>query len=256
MSNYIFNDNFGGGDSQMLSAAAKQSKRQLSKILFICTALIATSIIILTAILAFSVASSMLDEKSTPKVTNNTSYVSSGDVSKLNQGGTSAQDAFSAMKSSVVSISTKTGASGSGVVAGEFDDSNGKHGYYIVTCASVINNQRSGLPALISDITLENGDKYEAQLCGSDSTTNIAVLKIYEVKGVITVARWASTEAAQPSGLIIMGNAGGGVFNLNGELIGISTDGEQVENINFIPCSIAFSAYEGLTMSQYQKKLN
>lgn len=256
MSNYIFNDSFGGSDSQMLSVATKQNKKQLPKILFVCTALIATSIIILTAILAFSLASSLINDRGTPKVTNNTSYVSNDDGSKLNHVGTNAQDAFGAMKNSVVSITTKTGGSGSGVIVGEFDDSNDKHGYYIITCASVIGNQRSGLPALISDITLENGDKYEAQLCGLDSESSIAVLKFYELKGVISVARWASMEASQPSGLIIIGGAGGGVFNLSGELVGISTDADQVEEINFIPGSVAFSIYESLTITQYQRKLN
>ena len=254
MSNYIFNDSFSGGEGQALSTVAKKNKWQLQKILLICTVLIATAMIILTLLLAFTAISGLIDKSGAPRVTNNTAYVSNDDGKKATVNGASAQDAFSTMKNSVVSITTKTGAKGSGVIAGEFDDSNGKHGYYVVTCASVINNQRSGLPALISDITLENGDKYEAQLCGSDSTSNIAVLRIYESKGVITVARWASMEASQPSGIIIMGDAGGGVFNLSGELIGISTDG-KVEKINYIPSSVAFSAYESLTIAQYQRKL-
>ncbi len=254
MSNYIFNDSFGGEKSQVLSGVAQQKKKQLPAIIFICTALIASSLIILTLILAFNAISNKLDEKNTPRVTNNTSYVSDSTSEPSTKYEANSEDPFSAMKNVVVTVSTRTGSSGSGVIAGEFSDSNGKHGYYIVTCSSIINNNRSGLPAVISDITLENGEKYEALLCGSDNATGIAVLKIYESEHILSVARWASKDSTQPSGLIIFGSVGGGVFNLNGELVGINNDGED-DKINFISGPVAFEAYERLTALQYEKKI-
>ena len=253
MSNYIFNESLSGIESQSVNTAAAAKRSQLPKIIAICTAVIASVIIILTAILVFTAISSALDKNGAPRVTNNTSYVSAGDgaLQNENAGG---DNPFGAMKSAVVTVTTKTGSSGSGVIAGEFSDSNGKHGYYIITCTSIINNNRSGLPALISDITLENGAQYEALLCGSDNETGIAVFKIYEDASILTIARWASKDASLPSGLIIFGGAGGGVFNLNGELVGISTDG-KVEEINFISAAVAFEAYERLTANQYAKKI-
>ena len=253
MSNYIFNDSFGGTESQLLSTVAPQKKKQLPAIIFVCTALIASSIIILASILAFNAISKLLDKNSAPRVTNNTSYVSAGD-STYQSESINSENPFGAMKSAVVTVTTKTGSSGSGVIAGEFSDSNNKHGYYIITCASIINNNRSGLPALISDVTLENGAQYEALLCGSDNEIGIAVFKIYEDASILAVAKWASKDASLPSGLIIFGGVGGGVFNLNGELVGISTDGE-VEEINFISAPLAFEAYERLTANQYAKKI-
>ena len=255
MSNYIFNDSLSGIESQAVNTVAAKNKNPIPKLIAVCTALTASIIIVLAAILAFNALSNALDKNGAPRVTNNTSYISKDD-GKLSTAENSdgKDDAFSAMKSTVVSISSKTGASGSGVIAGEFEDSNGKHGYYIITCASTITGNRSGLPTLISEITLENGEVYDASLCGVDSTVGIAVLKFYEDERIFSCVKWASSDAHQPSGIIILGGAGGGVFNLNGELVGISTD-EKIENINFIPSSVAFEAYERLTALQYERKI-
>lgn len=253
MSNYIFNDSFGGTESQMLSTVTKSNKKQFVKILFICTALIASSIILLTAILAFGAISNIIDRNGTPKVTHTTSYVSNDSDARQNQSE-SETSAIDTIKSSVVSVSTKTGAFGSGVIAGEFSDSNGKSGYYIVTNFHVISNHRSGLPAERADVVLNDGTKYTAELCGADRTASIAVLKIYESEKKLSCARWAQSNAQSNSGLIIIGSIGGGVFNLNGELIGIGV-GEEIEEIDFISAETAFNAYERLTSLQYQRKL-
>ena len=252
MSNYIFNDSLNGIKNQD-GTTVSQKKRTLPIVLLVCISLAATSVIVSTSILAF-IAISRKMNNDTPRVTHSTSYVSNGDQTALSEGKNSV-NIFDSLKKSVVSVNTKTGSSGSGVIAGEFSDSNGKHGYYIVTTTSVISNHRSGLPSLLAEITCENGNKYEAVLCGSDSSSGIAVLKIYEDAKKLPCAKWASLEAPQPSGFIIIGADGGGVFNLNGELVGIGTDGE-VEEINYIPGPIAFGAYLRLTELEYQRKLN
>ena len=255
MSNYIFNDSLGGIESQAVNTAATAKKKNpIPRLIAACTALIASVVIILTAILAFNAISNALDKNGAPRVINNTSYVSKDDGVPATNNEQGQDNAFSAMKNTVVSISSKTGAGGSGVIAGEFEDSNGKHGYYVITCASTIYNNRSGLPALISHITLENGEEYDASLCGVDSSVGIAVLKFYEDESIFSCVKWASNDAHQPTGIIILGGAGGGVFNLNGELVGISTD-DRIESVNFIPSPIAFEAYERLTALQYERKI-
>lgn len=251
MSNYIFNDSLNGIKNQS-GEAVSQKKRTLPIVLIVCISLAATSVIVSTSILAcIAIVHRMNND--TPRVTHSTSYVSNGDQTALSEGKNSV-NIFDSLKKSVVSISTRTGASGSGVIAGEFSDSNDRHGYYIVTTTAVISNHRSGLPALLADVTCENGNKYEAVLCGADNASGIAVLKIYEDAKVLPCVKWASPEDTQPSGFIIIGAAGGGVFNLSGELVGIGADGE-VEKINYIPGPIAFDAYMSLTELEYQRKL-
>ena len=252
MSNYIFNDSLNGIKNQD-GEAVSQKKKTLPIVLIVCISLAATSIIVSTYVLAIFAITRRINND-TPRVTHSTSYVSNGDQATLSDENNS-ENIFDSLEKSVVSVSTRTGASGSGVIAGEFYDSSNKRGYYIVTTADVISNHRSGLPALLADVTCENGDEYEAVLCGSDNASGIAVLKIYENETRLPCVKWANPEAPQPSGFVIIGNAGGGVFNLNGELVGIS-NGNKVEEINYIPAPIAFEAYLRLTELQYQRKLN
>ena len=141
---------------------------------------------------------------------------------------------------------------------------------YIITNHHVI----SGATNII--VTLENGDSFQASLVGSDSQTDLAVIKI-PAKGlkpavyadpdsvmvgqtviaignplgnlsntvtngiVSSLARQVKISGAkmtllQHNAAVSPGNSGGGLFNVNGELIGIvnaKSAGDGIEGIGF-----------------------
>jgi len=187
----------------------------------------------------------------------------------------------SIIRQSVVEISTETvatnfrmrqyitGGAGSGVII----SSDG----YIVTNHHVINNARS------ITVTLTNGRRYPAVLVGSDSRTDLAVVKIEaddlapavfgdsstlvvgelaiavgnplgELGGSVTSGIISALDRAifidgetmsllQTDAAVNPGNSGGGLFNIEGKLIGIvnaKSTGANIEGIGFaIPINSA-----------------
>ena len=173
-----------------------------------------------------------------------------------------------------------TGA-GSGVVITE----NG----YIIT-----NNQVISGASRIS-VSMHNGDKYEARLIGTDAKTDIAVIKVEaenlkpatfgvsanlkvgetaivignplgSLGGTVTVGIISALDREitveghvmtllQTDAAVNPGNSGGGLFNANGELVGIinaKSSGENVEGIGFaIPADTARKIAEELIESGY-----
>lgn len=141
---------------------------------------------------------------------------------------------------------------------------------YIITNHHVIDG------ATTIKVTLENGDTYEATLIGSDSQTDLAVIKInveglscavFAAEGSLSVGQTVvaignpmgtlsntvtsgvvsalarqitisgtTMTLLQHNASVSPGNSGGGLFNINGELVGIvnaKSSGEGVEGIGF-----------------------
>ena len=190
-------------------------------------------------------------------------------------------DTSAAIKQTVVEISTETvvtnsrmrqyitGGAGSGVII----TADG----YIVTNNHVIENASS------ITVTLPNGQKYPAVLKGTDSQTDLALIKIDaknltpavfgdssklvvgeldiavgnplgELGGTVTsgiisaldreiTIDGQSMSLLQTDASISPGNSGGGLFNINGQLIGIvnaKSSGSNIEGIGFaIPINTA-----------------
>lgn len=181
----------------------------------------------------------------------------------------------------VVEISTSMVATGSwmqqyvseGAGSGVILTENG----YVVTNHHVIDGATS------IKVTLKNGDEYEATLVGSDANNDIAVVKIDandltvaaigdsdllvvgetvvaignplgSLGGTVTSGIISATSRTitidnidmtllQTNAAINPGNSGGGLFNSNGELIGVvnaKSSGEDVEGLGFaIPSNTA-----------------
>ncbi|MBE6639662.1 MAG: trypsin-like serine protease [Ruminococcaceae bacterium] len=144
-------------------------------------------------------------------------------------------------------------------------------------------------------VTLENGDTHEAELIGSDAQTDLAVIKINAdglvpavyanadslsvgqtviaignplgtlsntvTSGVVSaLARQINIGGTtmtllQHNASVSPGNSGGGLFNLNGELVGIvnaKSSGEGVEGVGFaIPVDTFRSVVQALIESGY-----
>ncbi len=141
---------------------------------------------------------------------------------------------------------------------------------YIITNHHVIDG------ATTIKVTLENGDTHEATLIGSDSQTDLAVIKInaeglipcvFAAEGSLSVGQTViaignplgtlsntvtsgvisalarqitisgtTMTLLQHNASVSPGNSGGGLFNINGELVGIvnaKSSGEGVEGVGF-----------------------
>ncbi len=299
MSNYIYNnfDNNDNDDNLRIVYPAPAKKRTVSPAMVACIVLIVASafMFFFGCVLNFlsSDAGASLGNQKAPEVTNNISYVSTENSSgaTLLANSSSRVSIIARIKDSVVEIKTSTG-SGSGVIVGKYDNSNSEKGYYIITNAHVVEGSSTNMytPATI---TLTDGTEYKSTLCGFDSKSDIAVLKIVENEKELTCAVWANKEndlmvgeevivignplgvlggtvtngylsaldreitvdgvkmnLLQTDAAVNPGNSGGGLFNMNGELIGIvnaKIADEDIEGIGFaIPYDDAFKVYNDL----------
>ena len=128
------------------------------------------------------------------KGTNSTKSVSDGTVA-----GCAAVAVDSVVEITTESMATDyfygqyvTSGAGSGVI---IDDSNG----YIVTCAHVVDGATS------VKVTLTNEQSYEATIVGSDSETDIAVIKI-EAEGLTAASIGDSDEVVLGENAVAIGN--------------------------------------------------
>lgn len=182
-----------------------------------------------------------------------------------------------------------TGA-GSGVIIAEEKDAEGNVvASYIVTNHHVIDG------AKVIKVTLTNGDVLEAERIGSDAQTDIGVIKVKATglrvaalgdsskillgetvvaignplgelantvtNGIISgLERDINVEGTemkllQTNAEVSPGNSGGGLFNLNGELIGIvnaKSSGDSVEGLGFaIPVNTAKEIADDIIMKGY-----
>ena len=120
---------------------------------------------------------------------------------------------------------------------------------YILTCAHVVDGA--------STITVTIGDTdYTATLVGEDTTSDIAVIKI-DADGLTpaTVGNSDSLKVIQMDASVSPGNSGGGLFNMNGELIGIvnaKSSSSDAEGLGFaIPINDAIKVAQELLENGY-----
>lgn len=184
----------------------------------------------------------------------------------------------------------KSQGAGSGVIIAEEKDADGKAvASYIITNHHVIDG------ADTIKVTFTNGDTISATLIGSDAQTDIAIIKVKAVglriaefgdsskillgetviaignplgefantvtNGIISglerdiTIEGISMKLLQTNAAISPGNSGGGLFNLNGELIGIvnaKSSGDAVEGIGFaIPANTAKEIANDLIQNGY-----
>lgn len=176
---------------------------------------------------------------------------------------------------------------GSGVIVSEDG--------YIITNAHVITNSENGKLADTIKIRLNSGDEYTAKIIGSDADSDIALLKVDakglsaatvgnsskikvgeqviavgnplgQLGGTVTSGIVSATNREitvennkmtliQIDAAINPGNSGGGLFNTDGELIGIvnaKTTDVTVEGLGFaIPVNEAISVIEELETHGY-----
>lgn len=221
MSNYIYN-NFDNDNNENLNVLyrAPQKKRTVSVVMVACTVLMVMAGFMFLIGGSLNFLSSTVESKKTPAVTNNVTYVSyeKSSSATLLANSDSRVSVIARIKDSVVEIKTSSG-SGSGVIVGKFDNSNNEKGYYIITNAHVIEGASTNMytPATI---TLTDGTEYKSTLCGFDSKSDIAVLKISEAEKELTCAAWANEESELMVGeeVIVIGNP-------LGELGGTVTNG-------------------------------
>ena len=166
--------------------------------------------------------------------------VSSGGVTNASStSATTTSDIVKKTADSVVEIATEGTVTGNfarqyvtkGAGSGVIISADG----YIVTNHHVIENANT------ITVTLRDGSTtYDATLIGSDADNDIALLKI-DAEGLTALAREVTIEdknmtLLQTNAQISPGNSGGGLFNANGELIGIvnaKDSATEVEGIAF-----------------------
>ena len=302
MSNYIYS-NFDNDNSDYNVVYTQKTKKRTTPtiVMVLCTIVVALAGLMFFAGGALNVLSSQIESEKIPEITNNTSYVSNNDEygASLLADIQSRVSVIASIKDSVVEIKTSAGSSGSGVIVGEYNDTNAKKGYYIITNAHVIESANANMYAP-STITLNDGTEYKSTLCGFDTKSDIAVLKIEENERELVCAVWANENnelmvgeevivignplgvlggtvtngylsaldreitidgikmnLLQTDAAVNPGNSGGGLFNMNGELIGIvnaKIADEDIEGIGFaIPYSDAFKVYNDLKDYGYVK---
>ncbi len=161
---------------------------------------------------------------------------------------------------------------------------------YVITNNHVISDEETGELSDSITVRLRNGEEYKAKIIGADSDSDIAVLKIEatgltpavcgdssllavgeeviavgnplgELGGTVTNGIVSATDREIVVGDVTMnliqtnaavnpGNSGGGLFNMNGELVGIvnaKSSGTDVEGLGFaIPVNDALSVSEQL----------
>lgn len=161
---------------------------------------------------------------------------------------------------------------------------------YVITNNHVISDEETGELSDSVTVRLRNGEEYKAEIIGADADSDIAVLKINatgltpavsgnsdnlavgeevlavgnplgELGGTVTNGIVSATDREIVVGDVTMnliqtnaavnpGNSGGGLFNMNGELIGIvnaKSSGTDVEGLGFaIPVNDALKVTEQL----------
>ena len=208
MSNFIYNDSFNnGGDREPIQFNFEKKKGgSVSKAIALICVLCCIASVLFGCFIGLWVYNTYLNggdsyTSAMPNVVyTNNNFVSAETnpvVSEINaENGESRADVIARIKDSVVEIRTdsvvsfpgyiKSGA-GSGVIVSDYtctDKDSGEvieKGYYIITNAHVIDDAINSSKSKIT-VSLTDGTEYTAGLVGSDTTSDIAVLKIKEEK--------------------------------------------------------------------------
>ncbi len=207
MSNFIYNDNFNNSDREPIHFNFENKKKGSgSKVIALTCILCCIASVLLGCFIGLWIHNNYLggaesSQSPAPNVVyTNNNFVSTEInpvVSELNsKSGETRADVIAKIKDSVVEIRTqsvvsyqgyiKSGA-GSGVIISDYtckDEDSGEiieKGYYIITNAHVIEDAINSNKSTIT-VSLTDGTEYDAGLVGSDTISDIAVLKIKEEK--------------------------------------------------------------------------
>lgn len=192
----------------------------------------------------------------------------------LNEEQVSLPAVIDATEDSVVAITTS--AKSNGTVMGQYVKKGAGSGVIISEDGYIITNTHVIETASSITVKLSNGQQFNAAIIGTDMTTDISIIKINakglkpvtfgnseklvvgqtiiaignplgELGGTVTTGIISSLDRElsingqsmnllQISAAVNPGNSGGGLFNLNGELIGIvnaKSSGAEVEGLGF-----------------------
>lgn len=207
MSNFIYNDSFNNGDREPIQFNFENKKGGVSSkaIALTCILCCIASVLFGCFIGLWAYGRYFGGEDNTQAPAPNVVYTNNNFVSaevnpvisELNtESGETRADIIARIKDSVVEIRTQSVVSfqgyissgaGSGVIVSDYsckDEDSGEtieKGYYIITNAHVIedaiNSDKSTITVILTD-----GTEYEAGLVGSDTISDIAVIKIKEEK--------------------------------------------------------------------------
>ncbi len=215
MSNYIYNDNFEDQGPEHINVYyTGKAKKHTPVALIVCTVLIVLAGVMVLGGGIFNYASAKIASKNTPtiEILESPAYESNQNSAKPLTNNTSESilvNVIASVKDSVVEISSaSTGAGkGSGVIVGKFGTDLGEKGYYIITNAHVIQGSYTNMYIPVN-VVLNDGTKYDTEVCEFDAKSDIAILKISEQSKELTVATWANekTELLLGEQVIAIGN--------------------------------------------------
>ena len=212
MSNFVYNETFTPlvpDPKPELEPSSKKSNSRVAMIILLC----ACAVIFLLIGLLIGV---LIKDDGT-KVTTNTIYnAPPSEIIAQDGKDITLADIVASIKDSVVEIKTeyvvhsyfqaiKSGA-GSGVIV-SLVDANGKRAYDIITNAHVIEGETPSSFASSITVTLTDGTSYSASVVGYDTTSDIAVLRIFEAEKTLTCASFATGDSVRVGdGVIAIGN--------------------------------------------------
>lgn len=246
--------------------------------------------IVAVVALVFGVGGGVITNLLWPSSSSTVVYQSTGAPSSSveTDGGTTLADVVSAIENSVVSISTEQISYGS--IFGNYITSGAGSGVIISEDGYIITNQHVVDGVTQITVTTKDGNSYDATLVGENETADIAVVKIDAtgltpavigdsdqlaagdtaivignplgtLGGTVTygiisatdrelVVNGSSKDLIQTDASISPGNSGGGLFNGNGELVGIveaKSTYDEAEGLGFaIPINNAMTVAQSL----------
>lgn len=261
------------------------------------TALGVTGLVLVSGLFGFGggLAAMKLAGSDTPVMYQSVERTSATTGDAETEAGLTTQQIAETAGNSVVEIKTEITQSG-GRIGNAVAEGAGS-GVIVTTDGYIITNNHVIDGASKITVTLKSGESHEAKIVGTDSQTDVALLKIEatdlqpavlgnsstltvgekavaignplgELGGTVTEGIVSALDREitidgetmnllQTSAAINPGNSGGGLFNENGELIGLvvaKTSGSDVEGLGFaIPINDVKSVVESLSTDGYVK---
>lgn len=199
MSNFIYNDNFNDDnyDKEPINFNFNDNKKSGVGV----KSFVAISILCILTSAFFGIFGAyffMQSAENTGVLSNSVDVTIEQSASNANKSpsllsngeNVSIESVVAEVKDTVVVVTTPNGT-GSGVVAGKFE-SKYKSGYYVITNVHVIEGAYSRNFSKIA-VTHSNGSQYTAEVVGTNTASDVAVLKIYETEE-LKCAKFASDD--------------------------------------------------------------
>lgn len=195
MSNYIYNnnpnDNNGDKEPIQFNFGNTNAKSKQSTVLTIVFGVLSAILSVYIILSLLGIIGTETETRVENTVYTNSIYKSPEASSVYTGDETSRAEVIALIKDSVVEIRTQyvvaqqqfiQSGAGSGVIVGNYETDKDEKGYYIITNAHVIENTASTKSKIT--VTLTDGTQYNADVVGSDTLSDIAVLKIKETKAL------------------------------------------------------------------------